>query len=245
MSCFNIQVWFPGWHGEFLHLHTPCFRSCVSLRVGSGSGVCTETGPAVEDASSTLSPSGTRWQPGVSVLLRGYGTRHSSAAGQKQRGTKETRTFAREMTLKGKGDEGKPLKVTVFIWSYTLNINIPLSYYTILQSQTSRLSKGSSQHFFLHSSSFSFALLKRVHFTPDPVLLSTMSNLYLRGGILPLVVQLLLASQYIFPALLLLNTAGRTPVFYLSGHSKFGWNSVQIQDRHWDNIQHHRQRSFR
>lgn len=70
----------------FLHWHVTCFRSCVGLRMGSGAGVCTETGPAMEDAPAALSPSGTRWQPGVSVLLWGYGTRHSSATGQKRRG---------------------------------------------------------------------------------------------------------------------------------------------------------------
>ena len=51
--------------------------------MGSGVGDRTETGPTLEDAASTLSPSGTRWQCGVSVLLRGYGPRKSSDSGQR------------------------------------------------------------------------------------------------------------------------------------------------------------------
>ena len=51
--------------------------------MGSGVGVRTETGPALEDAATALSPPGTRWQCGVSVLLRGYGVRKSSHSGQR------------------------------------------------------------------------------------------------------------------------------------------------------------------
>lgn len=54
--------------------------------MGSGVGVCAETGSALEDSSSTLSPPGTRWQCGLSVLLRGYGARDSSASGKRGEG---------------------------------------------------------------------------------------------------------------------------------------------------------------
>lgn len=52
--------------------------------MGSGVGDRTEAGPALEDTASTLSPSDTRWQCGVSLLLRGYGPRKSSDSGQRK-----------------------------------------------------------------------------------------------------------------------------------------------------------------
>lgn len=77
--------------------------------MGSGVRVCTETGPALENTPSTLSPSDTRCQSGVSVLLRRYGTRDSTGSGRKREWVKTKYiysstvlnflTFQREMYL--------------------------------------------------------------------------------------------------------------------------------------------------
>lgn len=80
---YNMHLVLPAW---LLDIRIYFFRHCVSQRMDSGAGDCTETGPALEDAASTFSPAGTKWQGGVSVLLRGYGTRNSSGSGQKSRG---------------------------------------------------------------------------------------------------------------------------------------------------------------